>query len=199
LKKCKYGFPFEKNSTLRLEISGKRFLYIRKDEEDKSVVPYIPELLLLANAHVNAQYPNKKDWILYLVSYTTKLGKSYSVKLKKDIKITSGDHFIRMRDVSIMECANCLSGFKTTERSHEVLHLETNFNPNFKMLKRRKQLLELPANSKDIFTMNKLDKYMIRPQQYKDVSYSDFYRNYTFDYKSKQYKKRNQPAVVRWK
>lgn len=59
LSKCKYGFPFEvPHETVRLDEDGVRYLYVRRHDEDKNIVPYNPEIAILWGAAHNVQCPS---------------------------------------------------------------------------------------------------------------------------------------------
>ena len=60
LSKCKYGFPFDvPHETVCLDEDGVRYLYVRRHDEDKNVVPYNPEIAILWGAAHNVQIVSK--------------------------------------------------------------------------------------------------------------------------------------------
>ncbi|OWA55112.1 hypothetical protein BV898_19496 [Hypsibius exemplaris] len=83
LKNCKYGFPFAMCSEERLDKTGIRYEYLRSDIEDVSVSPYVLELLLYWQGHVNVQRVTKHGWEMYLAKYIAKSETAEDIQLVK--------------------------------------------------------------------------------------------------------------------
>ena len=60
-----------------------KLYYRRRLEEDKNVVPYILDVLLLFKAHINCQYVTNAGWEQYLAKYLTKPEKILRMKFPK--------------------------------------------------------------------------------------------------------------------
>ena len=69
---CRNGFPFHLCEEESEDINGRRILYVRRQEEDRKVVPYNMELLAYAQCHINVQRVNKHMLLEYLTKYVTK-------------------------------------------------------------------------------------------------------------------------------
>jgi hypothetical protein len=83
LTKCKYGFPFQLNDEEKLDQSGVRYNYIRRDHEDRDVSPYILELLLFWGGHVNVQRVTQHGWQMYLAKYIAKSETPENIQISK--------------------------------------------------------------------------------------------------------------------
>ena len=82
LSKCKYGFPFEvPHETVCLDEDGVRYLYVRRHDEDKHVVPYNPEIAILWGAAHNVQIVSKHGFEMYLAKYISKPEPSLKIEL----------------------------------------------------------------------------------------------------------------------
>ena len=70
--RCSKGFPAELSKTTYQRPHELRFIYRRIRDEDRWVVPYAPRLLLLWEAHCNAQYCTTGGLAKYISKYVTK-------------------------------------------------------------------------------------------------------------------------------
>lgn len=73
LSSCKYGFPF-KVPQLKEELDEDhvRYLYIRRHDEDKMVVPYNPQFAILWDTSHNMQRVSQHGFEQYLAKYISK-------------------------------------------------------------------------------------------------------------------------------
>ena len=73
LPHCKYGFPFKvPQLTEELDEDCVRFVYVRREREDRMVVPYNPEIAVLWGASHNVQRVSKHGFEQYLAKYISK-------------------------------------------------------------------------------------------------------------------------------
>jgi hypothetical protein len=71
-KNCKYGFPYQKQDSDKLDHNGIRYNYVRREDEDLRIVPYNLELLMLWEGHLNVQKATANGWEQYLAKYIYK-------------------------------------------------------------------------------------------------------------------------------
>ena len=83
------------------------------------------------------------------------------------------------RDTGVIgpiEAIEVLMGFQQHSMSRPSIYLPTEVNPSVKILKGKKLLEELPADSEDIFYMSKFQVYLLRPGELRDITYPDMYK-----------------------
>ncbi|RWS20829.1 Pif1p-like protein, partial [Leptotrombidium deliense] len=221
--KCKYGFPYSKNNTLRIDKDGLRYLYVRKNPEDANVVPYVAAILAAMQAHVNAQYVTTKGVSLYIFKYLLKEASRYmEVKRHKKMGHDGKTHSVRFRSISVMEMYHNMLGFPTCESSLKVIYLPTDLDPEMKVLKNYHYLYGKDRTSEDVWVNSALDYYVNRPDtdhqppnfrhNMNDICYHDFFKFYNIDHNNYSKKEglvhtlfpntrvvpRTVPAVCRW-
>jgi hypothetical protein len=81
LKQCKQGFPFQLNDEEKLDKSGVRYLYVRRQAEDAEISSYILELVMMWDGHVNVQRVTDCGWEMYLAKYIAKSEAASNIKL----------------------------------------------------------------------------------------------------------------------
>ena len=69
---CKKGFPQPLSDTTYCSPNSLRYIYRRTKDEDRWVVPYHPETLLIWNGHINFQYITTTGFARYITKYVTK-------------------------------------------------------------------------------------------------------------------------------
>ncbi len=178
---CKFGFPNKILSKETLNKAKNRYLPRRRCDEDRCVVPYNPETLLLWGAHMNIQKVTTSGWEMYLAKYVAKAEPSFSVPLAKDA--SEPEKYIRTRIVGRLEVDHINLGHHLSSSSREVIHLPTEFDPDYGYLKRKNHLPADP-NSTDVFYDSILQKYMDRSPELEDVLYSDWAANYMITQRS---------------
>ena len=175
LSKCKYGFPFEvPHESVCLDEDGVRYLYVRRHDEDKNVVPYNPEIAILWGAAHNVQIVSKHGFEMYLAKYISKPEPSLKIDLPE--KCSDPQRFLRTRVVGSVEVLDVLMGFHQNQMSRQVIFLQTELNPCHRMLKPKFELDSLSDDSEDIYLRTKLEIYLKRPTQLDSLTYPEFYQ-----------------------
>ena len=117
LSKC---FPFDvPHETVCLDEDGVRYLYVRRHDEDKNIVPYNPEIAILWGAAHNVQMVSKHGFEMYLAKYISKPEPSLKVDLPE--KCSEPQKFLRTRVVGSVEVLDVLMGFHQNQMSRQVM------------------------------------------------------------------------------
>ncbi|MCP3664444.1 MAG: AAA family ATPase, partial [Gammaproteobacteria bacterium] len=177
ITKCRYGFPAPLQRIEKLDETGMRYEYMRRHEEDKSVVPHNLEMMLLMDAHTNTQRVTGAFWAMYLAKYVTKLELSLNVDISEDA--SDVEKFLRCRITGSLEAELRVLHYPLTNGSHEVIFLTTETEPKMGILKQQKHLPKDPS-SEDVFYDTKLDKYCQRPKECESIKYPEYFEQYTF-------------------
>ena len=151
-----------------------RYLYVRRHDEDKNVVPYNPEIAILWGAAHNVQIVSKHGFEMYLAKYISKPEPSLKIELPE--KCSDPQRFLRTRVVGSVEVLDVLMGFHQNQMSRQVIFLQTELNPCQRMLKPKFELDSLSEDSEDIYLQTKLETYLKRPIQLDSLTYPEFYR-----------------------
>ena len=181
LEDCKYGFPAPLVGETRPDPNGIRMLYKRTKEEDRRVVPYSFGTLLIFRAHVNVQEVREGSWQMYLTKYVTKPEKQAKVKWGHTVSKDASDveRYLTMRVLGAVEVNDILLEFQAKFASVEVLYLPVEIQPSTKVFKRKAHLPKDPEST-DVYYDSKIEKYLERPKELREVTYPDFYRKYTY-------------------
>ena len=73
---CKYCSPFKVLQLTKELDEDVHYIYVRRQHEDRMVVPYNPEIALLGGASHNMQHISKHSFEQYLAKYISKAGNS---------------------------------------------------------------------------------------------------------------------------
>jgi len=119
---CRKGFPAQLSSITHQRPGELRFTYRRTKEEDKWIVPYSPQLLLLWQAHCNVQYCTSGGLAKYISKYVSKAEPKSTMDVKSVDHVT--EHLLGRR-MSSMESMVLLLSFLIFETSSSVLYLPT--------------------------------------------------------------------------
>ena len=132
LSKCKYGFPFTvPQDNVCLDEDGVRYLYVRRHDENKNVVPYNPEIAILWGAVHNVQIVSKHGFEMYLAKYISKPEPSLKIELPD--KCSEPQRFLRTRVVGSVEVLDVLMGFHQNQMSRQVIFLQSLILANAKV------------------------------------------------------------------
>ncbi|CAJ0846710.1 4651_t:CDS:2 [Entrophospora sp. SA101] len=69
---CSKGFPQPLSRETYCSPNSLRYVYRRTKEEDRMIVPYHPETLIIWNGHINFQYVTSTGFARYITKYVTK-------------------------------------------------------------------------------------------------------------------------------
>lgn len=184
LTKCKYGFPAPLNECEKLDESGVRYLYVRRNPVDKIVVPYNMCILLMWQGHMNIQKISHGGWQMYLAKYLAKSEPSFNTKISENMSDPAC--YLRTRIVGKLEVMTHLLHYNICRSSREIVYIPTDIMPKYRFLKRRKHMPE-NDNSKDIFYDTLIEKYFDRPEALSNLKYPDFVRQYRYLQPSESY------------
>jgi hypothetical protein len=130
LTKCKYGFPFKCQEEENVDDTGIRLLYQHRTEEDKRIVPYNLQVLLLWNGHINVQKVTKSGYELYLCKYISKGEFSVDIDLPKSA--SDPQRYLKTREVDSTHL-----GYSLSHASDDVMYLPTEIDPSIGYWKRK--------------------------------------------------------------
>jgi ATP-dependent DNA helicase PIF1 len=171
--KCKYGYPFNANSN---ENHGRYGIYKRSHPEDSNVVPYCLSLLLDWDGHLNVLFVNDENWSIYISKYISKPEPNNRTKLfDRSLMV---ERYFSTRIVSVMEAYDNLMQHAISEGSRQVLYLPSDMTTGEKILLDLKQLKNREADSDDIYSMSKIEKYLNRNNELKNVNYKQYFEQY---------------------
>ena len=175
LGNCKYGFPFPIPQNIEeLDDEHIRYVYVRRCDEDKLVVPYNPELAVLWGASHNVQRVSQHGFEQYLAKCISKPEPSANIKLPENAPTTL--KYLRTRVVGAYEAIEVLMGFHRSQMTRQAIYLPTELVPSQRMLKRKSDLDNLAEDSEDVYLHNRLDEYFQRPQELSALTYPEFYQ-----------------------
>jgi hypothetical protein len=82
------------------------------------------------------------------------------------------------RVVALLEAYDNLLGFFLSECSVQVIFLPSDLSLQKKTLKSQKDIKRMTKESTDIFCAQKIESYVNRPAELRDVSYPEYFRFY---------------------
>ena len=175
LASCKYGFPFcvPQNCEM-LDEDCVRYIYVRRHEEDRLVVPYNPELMILWGAAHNVQRVSRHGFEMYLAKYISKPEPSTNIHLPENA--SEPERYLRTRVIGAVECLDVLMGFHQYHMTRQVAFLHTELQPKQRMLKHKAELEALGDEAEDIYVQTKLETYLNRPVELATLTYPEFYQ-----------------------
>ena len=113
------------------------------------MVPYNPELCILWGASHNVQCVAKHGYEQYLAKYISKAEPSFNIDLPNNA--SDPQRYLRTRVIGSVEAIEVLMSFHQSQMTRQVLFLPTEIKPRQRMLKSKRDLLELEAGSPDIY------------------------------------------------
>ena len=175
LASCKYGFPFHiPQNCEMLDEDCVRYIYVRRLEEDRLVVPYNPELMILWGAAHNVQRVSRHGFEMYLAKYISKPEPSTNIHLPENA--SEPERYLRTRVIGAVECLEVLMGFHQHHMTRQVTFLHTELQPKQRMLKHKAELETLGDEAEDIYVQTKLESYLNRPVQLATLTYPEFFQ-----------------------
>ena len=143
---CKYGFPFKvPQLTEELDEDNVRYVYVRRQHEDRMVVPYNPEIAILWGASHNVQRVSKHGFEQYLAKYISKAEPSCKIELPETASLPQ--RYLRTRVVGAIEAVEVLMSFHQSQMTRQVTFLHTELAPSQRMLKHSNELKQLQGDS----------------------------------------------------
>ena len=173
--KCKYGFPYSVPQDVEeLDEDNTRYLYPRRNEEDKMIVPHNLEMLVVWGAGHNVQRVSRHGFEMYLAKYISKPEPSTKIELPENT--SAPERYLKTRVIGAIEALEVLMGFQQHSMSRMVIYLPSEARPTVKVLKGKKLLEDLPQDSQDVFYMSKFQVYLLRPEELNSITYPDLYK-----------------------
>ena len=172
---CKYGFPFKvPQLTEELDEDCVRFVYVRREREDRMVVPYNPEIAILWGASHNVQRVSKHGFEQYLAKYISKAEPSCKIQLPENASLP--ERYLRTRVVGAIEAVEILSGFHQSQITRQVIFLHTELAPSQRMLKLSRDLQHLQPDCQDVYAATRFDTYLARSPHLSGITYQEYYQ-----------------------
>ena len=173
--KCKYGFPYNVPQEVEeLDEDNTRYLYPRRHEEDRMIVPHNLEMLVVWGAGHNVQRVSRHGFEMYLAKYISKPEPMTKIELPENA--SAPERYLKTRLIGAIEALEVLMGFQQHSMSRLAIYLPSEAKPAVKVLKSKKLLEELPQDSEDVFYLSKFQVYLLRPEELRDITYPDFYK-----------------------
>ena len=173
--KCKYGFPYNVPQEVEeLDEDNTRYLYPRRHEEDRMIVPHNLKMLVVWGAGHNVQCVSRHGFEMYLAKYISKPEPMTKIELPENA--SAPEKYLKTRLIGAIEALEVLMGFQQHSMSRLAIYLPSEVKPTVKVLKSKKLLEELPQDSEDVFYLNKFQVYSLRPEELRDITYPDFYK-----------------------
>src|SRR3989337_1439223 len=119
---CKKGFPRPYSETTHYEEGNSRYIYKSLTQADSWVVPYHPAILLLWDAHMNAQYITDIGFASYMIKYVLKREPSHVFNIHEGDVLR--EHVLARR-LGSMELMFLLLGHQICTSSATVKFLTT--------------------------------------------------------------------------
>jgi len=180
-QQCKRGFPRPYSPVTYYKSEQLRYVYRCITPEDRWVVPYHPETLLIWDAHMNAQYVTSRGLGKYLTKYVVKPEPTHI------FNVTDGDKYrehVVARRLGSMECMFLLLGERICDSSTAVKYLTTEMPDMRSRAIRPISLIDDDENNP--YWDDSIDKYFARPLDplFQQITYLDYFRNYSISTKS---------------
>ena len=175
-QQCKRGFPRPYSPVTYYKSEQLRYVYRCITPEDRWVVPYHPETLLIWDAHMNAQYVTSRGLGKYLTKYVVKPEPTHI------FNVTDGDKYrehVVARRLGSMECMFLLLGERICDSSTAVKYLTTEMPDMRSRAIRPISLIDDDENNP--YWDDSIDKYFARPLDplFQQITYLDYFRNYS--------------------
>ena len=142
-----------------LDEEGIRYLYVHRHKEDALVVPYNPQLCILWGAAHNVQRVAKHGYEQYLAKYISKAEPSFNIDLPNNA--SDPQRYLRTRVIGSVETIEVLMSFHQSQMTRQVLYLPTEIKPKQRMLKCKRDLLQLQEGSSDIYLSTRFENTCI--------------------------------------
>jgi len=171
--KCIYGFPQPITSQTSVDDGG-RVIYRRSSEEDRWIVPHIPELLDELDCHIYVDVVFTVSIFTYLYKYLYKGPDrtTFHISRGQDEAVDETKDYVEARYLSAPEAAWRILGFHVTSKTPSVsclpVHLPDKNLPRFAGSRVSEQSTSL------------LIRYFNRPRllEFDNLSYCDFFKDY---------------------
>ena len=125
-KMCNKNFPnmIHTSHEPTLHPTTARYIYYCPRHQDRMTVPYVPALLLYANAHVNVHLVRAEEWSFYMLKYSMKPSSSGSLHLSDTQANALG-----LGDLSPIEREAAMAILQTTPLSANEIALHITSTP----------------------------------------------------------------------
>jgi hypothetical protein len=95
--------------------------------------------------------------------------------------------YLKLRVVNILEAVMLIFGVPQVASSREFVFLPIDLDPKSRMIKREIHMKNLEPGSTKLFYPTKLEKYLDRPSELEDVTYTQFYEQVLDSFRSAVY------------
>ena len=116
-------------------------------------------MLVVWGAGHNVQCVSQHGFEMYLAKYISKSEPMTKIELPENA--SPPEKYLKTGVIGPIEALEVLMGFQQHSMSSPSIYLPTKLNSSVKILKGKKLLEELPADSEDIFYMSKFQVYLL--------------------------------------
>ena len=109
-----------------------------------------------------------------MAKYISKAEPSFNTDLPNNA--SDPQRYLRTRVIGSVEAIEVLMSFHQSQITRQVLYLAIEIKPKQRMLKCKRDLLQLQEGSSDIYLSTRFDEYLHRPDQLKDMTYPEFFK-----------------------
>nr|CAG8637554.1 1436_t:CDS:2 [Entrophospora candida] len=219
LQPCKNGFPQPLSNDTYCRPNSKRYVYRRTKEEDRWVVPYHPETLLIWQGHINFQYITTLGFGKYVTKYATKPEPTEIFNVSEQ---DSYSRHVQARRLGSMELMILLLQYSITRSSASVQYLPSapselrirSVKPVHMQIEEQQDDDEDEDEEKPYFD-DAIDKYFDRPSNelFENLTYPEYFQRFkvggrppgrtcklylTRDLKNRFVAERTKPLLVRF-
>ena len=103
-----------------------------------------------------------------------KLNPSFNIDLPNNA--SDPQKYLQTRVIGSVEAIEVFMSFHQSQMTRQVLFLPTEINAKQRMLKCKRDLLQLQEGSSDIYMSTRFDEYLHRPEDLKDMTYPEFFK-----------------------
>ncbi|GFW52990.1 ATP-dependent DNA helicase [Trichonephila clavipes] len=162
---------------------------LKRTVDEVLINSYNPRILSLMQANMDIQFVlDEYAVVAYLVDYVNKLGRGLSQNLRHCIEATAqGKHslkeclvsvenqFINSVEVSAQDAAWSILELPMSKMSEDSIFIPTFKRENrTRMIKSQEYLKKLDSNSRDVYELNIIDRYVVRPDKLENECLASF-------------------------
>ena len=191
---CKNGYPQPIRDHDQVDESTGRWIYKRRYEGERNVVPYNDLLLKLCNCNINVQRLTDKALLYYICAYITKIQPGFNLGLA-DKTHNQIKNLLLVRNISVVEAIALTFGYRHYKSKPAVTFLYLALPENrVKLLKSKEELDRLTLLKEELAKAGKslsdkklspymdgpIEHYLNRPKEIEDITLIDFVKKWKY-------------------
>lgn len=173
VKKCRFGFPKPDCLFNHFDPNTGRTIY-KRTVEDAYINNYNPYLLKLLRVSMDIQVNNSGKVLDYLAKYLSKPNTHIDIQYNMS---TASDYF-RARILGSIEAVYHICGWNLHRSSRGCVFISTNMPNHDERRQLKKDILDLPDHSSDIFSRRHVTKYEDRHFQVAELTMVEYFTYY---------------------